>query len=269
MNRKLINMNENLFDDKMKTKRKTEEANSLSGCVDEFLHGVRRDEDAGFNAREVNWHTMTKMLDIPLITDVKKLPGNSNFILFASLHDNRNEVKDLKYIIVDELERSNKKIIVAYEICSNKRVYKLLNNPKKDVDSVMQDHHLANFGYPDIVMEVIKAFREIQQKYGTDRFEIVPIDLTMKEREDNVLLLQKRDAIIAKTALKMYETYKDAIVLVYAGARHIIDILDIMIDIMKMESVKKEEIKKDVSVFVPTENMELFALKLLNSLKSN
>jgi len=258
----------------MKTKRKTEEANSLSGGVDEFLHIVRKDdnnsaikkvEDAGFNAREVNWHTITKMLDIPLITDVKKLPVNSNFILFASRHDNRNEVKDLKDIIVDELKRSNKKIIVAYE--ADKSLYKLLNNPKKDVGEVMQDHRLANFGYPDIVKEVIKAFREIQQKYGTDRFEIVPIDLTMKEREDLVLLLQKRDAIIAKTALKMYETYKDTIVLVYAGAKHIEDILDIMIDIMKMERVKKEEIKKDVSVFVPTENMESFALGLLNLLR--
>ena len=94
----------------------------------------------------------------------------------------------------------------------------------------------------------------------------------MKEREDLVLLLQKRDSIIAKTALDMYETYKDNIVLVYAGLRHIIDILSIIIDrsyIMKMESVKKEAIKKDVSVFVPTENMELFALELLNLLKYN
>jgi hypothetical protein len=261
-------------------KRKTEEANSLSGDVDEFLHRVRKDndnnsaikkvEDAGFNAGEVNWPTINKKLGIPLITDVKELHGNSNFILFASLHDNGNEPEYLKYIIANALERSNKKIIVVYE--ADKSVYKLLNDPKKDVDSKVMQDYLANFSFRDIAKEVIKAFREIQQRYGTDRFEIVPIDLTMKEREDKVLLLQKRDSIIAKTALEMYETYKDNIVLVYAGVRHIIDILSIIIDrsyIMKMESVKKEAIKKDVSVFVPIENMERFALKLLNLLKSN
>jgi len=190
--------------------------------------------------------------------------------LFASRHDNGNEPEDLKYIIADALERSNKKIIVVYE--ADKSAYKLLNDPKKDVDSKVMQDYLANFSFPRIVKEVIKAFREIQQKYGTDRFEIVPIDLTMKEREDLVLLLQKRNSIIAKTALEMYETYKGNIVLVYVGLGHIIDILGIIIDrsyIMKMESVKKEAIKKDVSVYVPTENMEQFALKLLNMLKYN
>jgi len=205
-------------------------------------------------------HTITEMLGIPLITDAKELHGNSNFILFASRHDNRNEVKDLKYIIVDALERSNKKIIVAAEDFSDEIVYKLLNNPKTDVDSKVMQDYIATFSYPDIAKEEIKAFREIQQKYGTDRFEIVPIGATIKDTEDmlkNKISKEKfdkeRDAIIAEAVLKLYETYKDTItLLVYTGAIHSIDILK---NIMKMESVKKEEIKKDVSVFVPPENI--------------
>jgi len=72
---------------------------------------------------------VAKKLGIPVISDVNELRGNSNFILFASLHNNRNEPKYLKDIIADELERSNKKIIVVYE--ADKSAYKLLNDPKR------------------------------------------------------------------------------------------------------------------------------------------
>jgi len=204
--------------------------------------------------------TIAAMLGIPLITDAKELHGNSNFILFASRHNNRNEVEYLKNIIIDALERSNKKVIVAAEDFSDEFTYKLLNNPKMDVDSNVMQHYIATFSYPDIAKERIKAFREIQQKYGTDRFEIVPIGETIEDRRDmlkNKISKEKfnkeRDAIIAKAALKLYETYEGTITLiVYTGVIHSIDILK---KIMKMENVKKEEIKRDVSVFVPPEEI--------------
>jgi len=203
-------------------------------------------------------YMITKMLDIPLIRDVKELHGDPNFILFASRHDNRNEATYLKNIIVDVLERSNKKIIVAAEDFSDESVYKLLNDPKMDVDSKVMQAYLATFSYPDIAKEVIKAFREIQQKYGTDRFEIVPIGATIKDTEDMLenkiskeKFFKERDATMLGAALKLYETNKDtATLLVYAGAIHIIDILK---NIMSIEGVKKEEIKKNVGVFVPPE----------------
>ena len=201
--------------------------------------------------------TIAAMLGIPLITDAKELHGNSNFILFASRHNNRNEVEYLKNIIIDALERSNKKVIVAAEDFSDEFTYKLLNNPKMDVDSNVMQHYIATFVYPDIAKDVIKAYREIQQKYGTDRFEIVQIGETIEDRIDMLKNIseeefnKKRHAIIAKAALKLYETYEGTITLiVYTGARHTIDILK---KIMKMESVKKEEIKRDVRVFVPPE----------------
>ena len=205
-------------------------------------------------------HTITKMLDIPLIRDVKELHGDSNFILFASKHDNRNEATYIKNIIVDVLERSNKKIIVAAEDFSDESVYNLLNDPKMGSDSKVMQAYLATFSYPDIAKEVINAFREIQQKYGTDRFEIIPIGATIKDTKDMLenkiskeKFFKERDAIMVESALKLYETNKDTdTLLVYAGAIHIIDILK---NIMKIESVKKEEIKKNVSVFVPPENI--------------
>jgi len=203
-------------------------------------------------------HTITEMLGIPLITNAKELHGNSNFILFASRHDNRNEVEYLKNIIIDALERSNKKIIVAVEDFSDEIVYKLLNNPKMDVDSKVMQDYIATFSYPDIAKEVIKAFREIQQKYGTDRFEIVPIGATIKDTKDMLEnkiseeeFNKKRDAIMLSDTLKLYEVNKDAaILLVYAGAIHIIDILK---NINSIEGVKNEERKENIRVFVPPE----------------
>ena len=203
-------------------------------------------------------YTMAKMLNIPLIRDVKELNGDPNLILFASRHDNKNEATYLKNIIFDELEKSNKKIIVAAEDFSDESVYKLLNNPRIGLDTKIMQYHIATFSHPDIAKEVIKAFREIQQKYGTDRFEIVPIGATIKDTKDMLEnkiseeeFNKKRDAIMLSDTLKLYEVNKDAaILLVYAGAIHIIDILK---NIKGIEGVKNEEIKENIRVFVPPE----------------
>ena len=203
-------------------------------------------------------YTMAKMLNIPLIRDVKELNGDPNLILFASRHDNKNEATYLKNIIFDELEKSNKKIIVAAEDFSDESVYKLLNNPRIGLDTKIMQSHIATFSHPDIAKEVIKAFREIQQKYGTDRFEIVPIGATIKDTKDMLEnkiseeeFNKRRDAIMLSDTLKLYEVNKDAaILLVYAGAIHIIDILK---NINGIEGVKNEEIKENIRVFVPPE----------------
>jgi len=203
-------------------------------------------------------YLITEMLNIPLIRDVKELNGDPNLILFASRHDNKNEATYLKNIIVDELEKSNKKIIVAAEDFSDESVYKLLNNPRIGLDTKIMQYHIATFKYPDIAEEEIKVFREIQQRYGTDRFEIVPIGATIKDTKDMLEnkiseeeFNKKRDAIMLSDTLKLYEANKDAaILLVYAGAIHIIDILK---NIKGIEGVKNEEIKENVRVFVPRE----------------
>jgi len=98
----------------------------------------------------------------------------------------------------------------------------------------------------------------VLHKYGTDRFEIVPIDLTTKEMADKLRGLisedeyqKKRYENIVNNVLNRYakKDNDNTVFLVFTGADHVPDIYQAL-----MKNEKKEEIDKHVCVFLAPES---------------
>jgi hypothetical protein len=276
MNGKLINMNENLFGDKMIKDKPVVDPSIAKKLLLMFI-----DEP-------------TKKLGIPVISDVNTLLEllelRKNFILFATTPDviknagdNIIVVKDLKkgsfekaddsVIEVDYLKKailaaleSNQKIVLAYEALSNPKIKEVLNNPEKlrlirGIDI-----------FPETVKKELDIIIEIKEKYK-DRFEVEPIGVS----QNDIKNLSKEEAekyvrrIIVEEALDLFKKCKDTIpVLLYTGDG-ILSVSDILDEIEKnMKEGKKIIDKKDIAricvfvppnVFTPPKNQDLSGVK--------
>jgi len=199
-----------------------------------------------------------KKLGIPLISNEKELQ-EKNLILFASKHNNTNEGKHLENILNRLLEDGKKRAIVLFETISDPVIKELLNNPKTDRETI-QKHYIPMFGFQEAAGNVVFALINVLHEYGTDRFEIVPIDVTTKEMADRLTGLiseeeyeKKRYENIVKNVLSLYAEKRDndnTVLFVFTGADHVLDIYQAL-----MKNEKKEEIDKHVCVFVAPESL--------------
>jgi len=197
-------------------------------------------------------------LGIPLISNEKELQSK-NLILFASKHNNTKEGNHLENILNRLLEDGKKRVIVLFETISDPAIKELLNNPKTDLETI-QKHYIPMFGFQEAAGNVVFALINVLHKYGTDRFEIVPIDVTPKEMADRLIGLisedeyeKKRYENIVKNVLSMYAEKRDSdntVLLAFTGADHVLDIYQAL-----MKNEMKEEIDKHVCVFVAPESL--------------
>jgi len=194
---------------------------------------------------------------IPLTSDEKELQGKK-LILFASKHNNTKEGEHLENILNRLLEDGKKRVIVLFETVSDPAINELLNNPEADEETIKK-YYIPMFGFPEAAGNVVSALRRVLHGYGTERFEIVPIDVTSKEMTDRLTGLiseeeyeKNRYETIVNNVLKWYAEKKDSndtILLAFTGADHVLDIYKKLI-----KNEKKEEIDKYVGVFVAPES---------------
>ena len=180
-------------------------------------------------------------------------------ILFASKHNNTKEGEHLENILNKLLEDGKKRVIVLFETISDPVIKELLNNPKTDRETI-QKHYIPMFGFQEAAGNVVFALINVLHEYGTDRFEIVPIDVTTKEMADRLTGLisedeyeKKRYENIVKNVLSLYAEKRDndnTVLFVFTGADHVLDIYQAL-----MKNEKKEEIDKHVCVFVAPESL--------------
>jgi len=194
-------------------------------------------------------------LGIPIVSSVeesKKFPNST--VIFASKHDDYNtEPGEIKEILFQKLNSSNKKTIVGFEFCSN--FADVLNDPTKNLNDKELNRLLSMAIYRKTLRGLIEVFNEVQQEYSKDRFEIQPFDITY-----NKLLLEeendeKRDAQVAKNILDLLKTYEDNNNLViWTGMLHVIDLLTKFREIIGSENNK--EIKtNNIVVFLTPETL--------------
>jgi len=199
-----------------------------------------------------------KKSGILLTSDEKELQGKK-LILFASKHNNTKEGEHLENILNKLLEDGKKRVIVLFETISDPVIKELLNNPKTDRETI-QKHYIPMFGFQEAAGNVVFALINVLHEYGTNMFEIVPIDVTTKEMADRLTGLisedeyeKKRYENIVKNVLSLYAEKRDndnTVLLVFTGADHVLDIYQAL-----MKNEKKEEIDKHVCVFVAPESL--------------
>jgi len=200
-----------------------------------------------------------KKLGIPLFSNEKELPlEGKDLILFASKHNNTKEGEYLENILNRLLEDGKKRVIVLFETVSDPAINELLNNPEADEETIKK-YYIPMFGFPEAAGNIVFALRNVLHKYGTDRFEIVPIDVTPKVMADKLRGLISDDEYqkiryetIVNNVLKWYAEKKNTdntVLLAFTGGDHTLDIYKEL-----MKNGKKEEIDKRVGVFVAPES---------------
>jgi len=214
---------------------------------------------------------LCKDLGIPIVSsaeELKKLNPNLTVIIFASQHDRYDtEPKELKKILLQKLENSDKKTILGFEFYSNKYFVDLFNDPTKNLNDSTFNELLSLAPFGKTVRGLIEVFNEIQQKYSRDRFEIKPFDVTYAEsleslkaeisgdREKVKELDEKRDAKIVENIRDLLNRYKNDNLVLYTGRLHVIDLLTKLKEIK--ESGNKEGIKIDnIVVYLPVEDLD-------------
>jgi hypothetical protein len=194
---------------------------------------------------------------IPLTSDEKELKGKK-LILFASKHNNTKEGEHLENILNRLLEDGKKRVIVLFETISDPAINELLNNPEAD-EEIIKKYYIPMFGFPEAAGNVVSALRRVLHRYGTERFKIVSIDVTLKEMADRLAGLISEDEYeknryenIVNNVLKWYAEKKNndnTVLLAFTGGDHTLDIYKEL-----MKNGKKEEIDKYVGVFVAPES---------------
>jgi len=194
-----------------------------------------------------------KKFNIPLISNEKELPLKK-LILFASKHNNTKEGEHLENIL-NRLLEDGKKVIVLFETISDPPLKELLNNPKTDEETIKK-YYIPMFGFPEAAGNVVFALRRVLHKYGTDRFEIVPIDVTSKEMADRLNGLisedeyeKKRYENIVKNVISRYAEKRDSdntVLLAFTGADHVQEIC---------EALMKKEETDNVCVYMAPESL--------------
>jgi len=194
---------------------------------------------------------------IPFTSNEKELEWEK-LILFASEHSNTKEGEHLENILNRLLEDGKKRVIVLFETISDPAINELLNNPEAD-EEIIKKYYIPMFGFPEAAGNVVSALRRVLHRYGTERFKIVSIDVTLKEMADRLAGLISEDEYeknryetIVNNVLKWYAEKKNndnTVLLAFTGGDHTLDIYK---ELMKNE--KKEEIDKLVGVFVAPES---------------
>jgi len=238
----------------IKTKR-VDSTNALSGDLDPYFITVRKLE------------ALCGALGMRIVSNVEELNPDST-VIFASPHDNYNEPKELKEILLQKLNSCDKKVILGLEFFSDKYFEDLLNDPKRNLNDEHFNKIISFMTYGKTVSGLVKAFNEIQKEYPRERFEIKPFDLGFKEavlplkhaeetgdKEEVKEYYKSRNAKIVEKILDLLKIYGgDDNLVVYTGTFHIVDLLTKLKEII--ESGNKDGIKiNNIVVFLTPEDL--------------
>ena len=181
---------------------------------------------------------LCKVLNIPIVSSIeelKKFPNSK--VIFASKHGDYNtEPREIKEILFQKLNSSNKKTIVGFEFCSN--FADVLNDPTKNLNDKELNSLLSIAIYGKTLRGLIEVFNEIQQEYSKDRFEIQPFDITYNELLLEEKSNEERDAQVEKNILNLLKIYGDNNLFIYTGMLHIIHMLEEIIESGNKEGIK-------------------------------
>jgi len=218
--------------------------NTWKSISDKFKEMVRRSQgdDSSNKHAETGTYPITvgekfemlcKDLGISIVSSVEKLNPDS-IVIFASYHSYyKIEAPALEYILLRKLN-SGKKTILGVEF--PKDFADLLNDPKRNFSTDNKFNLVLNS--EPVFRRFVEVFREIQQKYSRDMFEVKPFDVKLKEkaRLNMAMVLlnetrtmesleafkkydEKRNTEIVKNILYLLKKYDNLVV--WTGAFHV------------------------------------------------